>query len=364
MIFTLKIIRKLFGVVFKIVKLPIKLGSMLAGSQVTSVGSAAEESVEVASTETTNSETAEETAPVGSPDKSPQEAQKYLTWLQYGMFGWGALQAILFVIIITSLGMISLQGQSGILPLVGVIGGIGVLLPIAIGVGLRRESKIAWYAAIGYVVLNALSIFASPPSAIVQLPLAIGFGYLALNSKPAVESTINEPANDEKTTSSDAGEADKPESDSQQASSSDVSKKTTEQEEDSEQSSVESAQKSEMSDKESAATSGEGSTNKQAKLQLEEYESRLSDEDATERQEVCRELATAIDAEEVPTDAAVDQLTAILENDDDTAVRKAACEALGAADTPTATDVLETYRLDSDREISQTASQVLRNKAD
>jgi HEAT repeat protein len=90
------------------------------------------------------------------------------------------------------------------------------------------------------------------------------------------------------------------------------------------------------------------------------YRDELTADDPTVRADAVRELATAVESDSTPEQAVVDAIAERLD-DDDAAVRSAACEALGSLGASRAKPYLRDRRIDPDPEVSRAASRALRN---
>ncbi|WP_255150040.1 HEAT repeat domain-containing protein [Halorarius halobius] len=339
---------------------------------------------------------------------SVEGARKHLRRYEYGLYAIGTLMTVggLFL-----LGELMSLGSSWLMSTVVPAGMVGILIMAvwAFGAGLavRRGSTVGYYVGMLYLVFVGLALF-------LMIPFAVIVGYFGYSGKPvlgedvsgrfdtddtAPEST-DEPAagptadaaaisdaepgtvsSASSETASDSGPAagpsptadaatpgsgppEPPTSDSSGPPSGGAAATAgdTDPVDAPDGADAEPADASDPTADDAEATPDETPDESGPdERALTEYDERLTAGDATERRAACEDLATAVDAGEVPVDPAVERLVERLETDDDSAVRQAACEALGVAGTADAEQALEAHRLDPDTATSKAASRALRN---
>jgi len=419
--FLLKIIRFFVGLLLKVVSLPVKLVLKLLGKQRSDdepfpssdpdTGTASEA---VASTDT------EATAADGPLDVGAAQAKTNIERFRKGMLAVGALQLVLGLVSVYGL----LQAQFTQLPtgLVGGVVGVSLLfalVPIVVGLKLRSYPSALWYVGMGMCALVAVASLSELPGGLVGTAVYGALGYLGYTGRPAL-STLGDgdPAGESRTetphqpstqdtaptdtggettpssspSASNAASADTgteapsaagdwdasptgvasestapataadedemgADTDTETADSSTATAETA-----ADAGTAETDADSATTTAEADGTDGDGDTVPAADAEddtLEGYHGELTATDPETRQSAVEDLAAATREDAVPSQVAIDALTERLDDDDD-AVRAAACRALGDLGAERAKSTLKDLRLDTDPDVSRAASQALR----
>ena len=415
--FLLKIVRFFVGLLVKVVSLPVKLVLKLLGAQQSDdeafpssdpdTGTA---SGAVASTDT------ETTAADGPLDVGAAQAKTNIERFRKGMLAVGALQLLLGLVSIYGL----LQAQLTQLPagLVGSVVGVSLLfalVPIVVGLKLRSYPSGLWYVGMGMCVLVAVGSLFELPGGLVGTAVYGALGYLGYTGRPAL-STLGDgdpagesrtetphqpntqgtapadaggetvPASDSNTASADTGTETSPAAGDRDTSPTGVPTESTAPatatdeeraaDADAETDDGSAAPAEAADDAETAETAADGATATAepddadedgdtapaadaGSDTLEGYHDELTAPDPETRESAVADLAAATREDAVPSQAAIDALTERLD-DDDAAVRAAACRALGDLGAERAKPTLKDLRLDTDPDVSRAASQALR----
>lgn len=410
MIFVLKIIRFFVGLLIKIVAFPIKLIWRLVGSKSgdefeTPLGDEttleSDETTGAAATEATKSE---------SLEVDSNTAARNIAWFRKGLIGLGAVQIVLGMLVFVGIGTMPVGGQ-----FIGVVlGGILVTAvpPIVIGIGISKRPTVGWYAGMVLTVIYiAGSVFALPSSLLGVIVYA-AIGYLGYTGRPALHRVYGDevvPSENEeseqpsantdsetsaeregdtaklraanadssarptvdgsvgsatsapdtgRTTSSERSEPAKRDGTDAPGKSSEVIEKAPKGQTEAEKSTADADGSGQSQQEDSKIDTEESDTFDP----LNEYQSGLTSDDPTTRQETIRALADAATAEDIPDQAVIDALSKRLSDDENTEVRVTACEALGRlrTDNGRAQSVLQDHRLDADTKVSRAASRALR----
>lgn len=395
----LKVIRFLFGLVFKILLLPVKLVKLAMGAQ-----SDDEDPYDEGPLPEDGSEsgTAGGSASVASDDLFDVDAAtaaRNLVWFRWGLFGIGALQLVVSLFL-----LVELTAMAGGSRIVLALGSVAVVasLPILAAVLLPRKPTTGWYLGMGIVVLQMLGSVFSLPQGLLWLLVGAPLAYLGYTGRPALgvafsdgsvetsadvrkgptaetadptESVVaTEPAGEDDldtagrtaptesaespyNTSIDDGTAT---TDSERGSDDDIVASTgetaaSESDADSDFVFDDESEADADTDPEPASSSTEDPSDV-----VETYRDGLTAGDPAVRADAIRDLATAAESKPVPDQAAVDAIAERLD-DDDASVRSTACEALGTLGASRAESRLRDRRIDPDPEVSRAASRALRN---
>jgi hypothetical protein len=390
----LKIIRFLFGLVLKVLLLPVKLVKLAMGAQ-----SGDDEYETYDPDDTLSEDTSTSDGRAGSSsladsdlfDVDAATAARNLVWFRWGLFGIGALQLVISLFMLVEIA--SAPGGSWIIAPVAIVA-VMASLPIAAAVLLPRKPTAGWYLGMG---LTALLIVGSVSSGFLTLVVGAPLAYLGYTGRPAVGVVYAERSRAETQTSTetDATAVAEPATETDPVESEDVNvsgqtepsesadptgsavssaDRTVEASTDLEPEDgteptpyAESAAQATDSEPDSEPETDSGSdsssepeTTVDSDGTLDRYRGELTADDPTVRADAVRGLAAAVESESAPDQAVVDAISERLD-DDDAAVRSAACEALGSLGASRAEPRLRDCRIDPDPEVSRAASRALRN---
>jgi hypothetical protein len=398
----LKIIRFLFGLVFKVLLLPVKLVKLAMGAQSDDSEYDTYDSDGPLSEDASTSDGLAGSSSIADSDPFDVDAAtaaRNLVWFRWGLFGIGALQLAISLFLLVEIA--SVPGGSGIVMAVA-IAAVAASLPILAAVLLPRKPTAGWYLGMGLVALQMVGSVFSLPQGILGLVIAAPLAYLGYTGRPAVGVVYGEKSRAETSTSAETDTTADPEpaaatdpiggddidatgrtepaesadpstmnatpaadgtatasSDSESENSADQTpypeSATAETDSDSafvfdSESEADPASDSET---DAATTADSGGV-------VGRYRDELTADDPAVRADAVRELATAVESDSTPEQAVVDAIAERLD-DDDAAVRSAACEALGSLGASRAKPHLRDRRIDPDPEVSRAASRALRN---
>lgn len=399
MFFALKIIRFVFGLLLKLVLLPFKLIKGLLGTQQSTEqwsepGEAGTEPMESPSETLTES-------PEGFSVAAAQ-AKTNIQWFRKGLIAVGVVQLLFGLFAVFNIAQSPIGGLrpglvDGLLLTVVVFS----LAPIGIGFGLTRWTTASWYLGLAFCGLQvALSLLALP-GGLITIGIYGILGYLGYTGRPALvtlsnsgdsppedepgkQESLGQQPNDTGTTvdheetqptasesavdgpndgtvSSPTEQTNTPPADTTQTKSAPEPPENTEPEEtgDSDQGDPQS-NPSETDTGEADSAEPQADAGAVQGDPIEEYRGALQADSASVRQSAVEDLVAATRSESVPTQAAIDALSARLE-DEDPAVRAVACRGLGKLGAEQVKPKLEDLRIDTDPDVSRAASQALRN---
>ena len=396
----LKIIRFLFRLVFKIVKLPVKLAKMAMGAQSDDEYDPYDE--DPLSEDESASGTLTGSASVGDGDLFDVDAAtaaRNVVWFRWGLFGIGALQLLFSLFVLVELTAVP-GGSQIIAALVGVA--VAASLPILAAVLLTRKPTAGWYLGMGIVVLQMIGSVFSLPQGLLWLLVGAPLAYLGYTGRPALDVVFGDksvgtstdaatdstaeatPPTESVTTTEQAGE-DVPETADRTArtestadpyaASIDDETATADSERGPEADAAASTEADAASESDADSEfvfdadsepdddvqpESSPSTTEDPDDVVETYRDGLTAGDPAVRVDAVRDLAAAVESKPAPDQAAVDAIAERLD-DDDADVRSAACEALGTLGASRAESRLRDCRIDPDPEVSRAASRALRN---
>jgi hypothetical protein len=408
----LKIIRFLFGLVFKVLLLPVKLVKLAMGAQSDDSEYDTYDSDDPLSEDASTSDGLTGSSSIADSDPFDVDAAtaaRNLVWFRWGLFGIGALQLAISLFLLVEIA--SVPGGSGILMAVATIA-VAASLPILAAVLLPRKPTAGWYLGMGLVTLQMVGSVFSLPQGILWLLVGAPLAYLGYTGRPAVDVIYGDGSRTETSTSAETDTTADPEpaaatdqiggddidatgrtepaesadastmnaaatadgtatasSDSESENSADQTpypeSATAETDSDSAFVFDSESEADPASDPETdAATTADSETDAATTADsggvVGRYRDELTADDPTVRADAVRELATAVESDSTPEQAVVDAIAERLD-DDDAAVRSAACEALGSLGASRAKPYLRDRRIDPDPEVSRAASRALRN---
>jgi hypothetical protein len=408
----LKIVRFLFRLVFKILLLPVKLAKLAMGG-----GSDDEYDYgdEPLSEENSGSSSLGGSTSIadGSPlDVDAETAARNIVWFRWGLFGIGALQVVVSLLLLVELA--SVPAGSQILLVLGSVA-FAAALPVLAAVLLPRRPTAGWYLGMGLVALQTLGSVFSLPQGLVWILVGAPLAYLGYTGRPALgvvfgdESTgpstdfgtdsttgtveptgsvaATEPTGrDDPDTAGRTAPTESAETpyaasigdgaaDGERGSDGDAAASTEagageagadselvfggESETDGDTDAGDGPNSEPDSEPDSEPEPDPSSTDGSDGV-VDTYRDGLTADDPVVRADAVRDLAAAVEPEPAPSQAAVDAIADRLE-DDDADVRSTACEALGNLGASRAESRLRDRRIDPDPEVSRAASRALRN---
>lgn len=414
MLFTLKILRYIIGLVLKIVLSPVKLVGRLVGNQVSGTetleptdGIDTGSNTEADSTATAGAAGAGDDTRNESLNAATDGARTNIKRFRVGLIALGVLQ-LLFVgigLLGASQALLSnpaMLGGSAVL-----LGGtlvVGVAFPIVsilAGAALSRFPTGGWYVGMGYVGLTlTLSVFALPVG-LVTMIIYLPVGYLGHTGRDALAEVYgSEPSHtttgghEDATISPDEGVA---MADATATPTSSDSDGTTPPSTASESGTAKPAGETATGPSPVAASANETPTTEGRDTKaatptstgetgttddtersgpavsddtednsnpetdpIPNLQAELTASEPATRQSAVEELAEHAQTGEMPEQTVVDALSDRLD-DGDPDVRAAACEAIGSLGVRRAKPALKQLRIDSDPEVSRAASRAIRN---
>lgn len=324
-------------------------------------------------------------------------AQRNITWFRRGFIAIGILQ---FCVGVLGLSFILLSNSGG-----GFVGSpaliaaftgplaITSLIPVIIGLGLSRRPVVGWYAGMGWALFQALVSLLNVPFGLLVTAIYGSLVYLGLTGRPALHGVYGQ---SETGSSELASTTSAPPEDAADISPQDeatLSKPATASGDDTELASqseshpadakrgpgAASTSDDQPASQDSAKTATDNSTRSPEQTidtandagssspEMDEGEvlpaalaERLVADDPAVRKAAVQDLAEATLADSLSEQLAIDALRTRSDEDNDTDVRVAVCEALGQLNTDRARSTLETYRLDPNSAVSHAASRALR----
>ncbi len=397
----LKIIRFLFRLVFKIVKLPVKLAKMAMGAQSDDEYDPYDE--DPLSEDESASGTLTGSGSVGDGslfDVDAATAARNVVWFRWGLFGIGALQLAVSLFVLVELTTVAPGGSQIVLAL-GTVA-VAASLPILAAVLLTRKPTAGWYLGMGIVGLQMIGSVFSLPQGLLWLLVGAPLAYLGYTGRPALDvvfgdksaGTSTDAATDSTAeataptesvaTTEQAGEDDLETADrtaptestadpyaasiddetvaadSERGSEADVAALTEANAASESDADSEFVFDAEAEPDDDAEPESSPSTTEDPDDVVETYRDGLTAGDPAVRVDAVRDLAAAVESKPAPDQAAVDAIAERLD-DDDADVRSAACEALGTLGASRAESRLRDCRIDPDPEVSRAASRALRN---
>jgi hypothetical protein len=409
MLFTLKILRYIIGLVVKIVLFPIKLVGRLVGNQVSGTETLEpSDGIDTESNTEADSMAIAEAAGAGnnteseSPNVATDGARTNIKRFRVGLIALGVLQ-LLFV------GIGLLWASQALLGNPTILGGSAIVLggTLLVGVTLSAVSVLAgaalsrfptggWYVGMGYVGLTlALSVFALPVG-VVTMAIYLPVGYLGYTGRDALAgvygsepSATNTGGHEDVTvspdegvamadatatpTSSDRDDATSPPTASESETANPAGETAT-------RSGPVAASANEGRDTETAAPTSAGETDTTGDTEgsdpavsddtedeptpetnpIPNLQAELTASEPATRRSAVEELAEHAQTGEMPEQAVMDALSDRLD-DGNPNVRVVACEAIGSLGVRQAKPALKQLRIDSDPEVSRAASRAIRN---
>ncbi|MFB6109520.1 MAG: HEAT repeat domain-containing protein [Halodesulfurarchaeum sp.] len=411
MFFALKIIRFFFRLLLKLILLPFKLLKRLMGNEQSAEDWTTGEpedwsSGDAGSDDQAEAATAEtQTTGTGERNGASARAERNIRWFRKGLIAVGGIQLLVGLfgalnIARTPFGSIRPAMVGALLFAVIVVG----IAPIGIGLGLSKWPKTSWYLGMaGCGILGVLSLF-SLPGGLISLAIYGGLGYLGYTGRPAlgtfsnaddtatdVEPAATDPIDQQSQPSRETASNDSPSRPDSPADRSDeptegsstartdaasgqsVSDPSTVAESASEPPEIEGERGTDdgepdgtrgaNGDTDPAETEGTAGQSDETTVDgnpVDQYRERLRADSPAERKSAVEDLVAAISTESVPSQSAIDALSARLD-DDDPAVRAAACRGLGQLGAEQAKPKLKDLRLDPQSDVSHAASEALRN---
>lgn len=405
MFFTIKIIRFVVGLFIKAILLPFKLVARLVG-----MGSSDDTPTDAFDFDPDTAAATDSEGESSDTVASGGQSRKHIRWFRKGLFGVGIIQLV--IALVMAAGFSEMAFNSGGAMLFGsfiVILLLYTAIPISIALLLPRRPTGAWYAGMGFIALQGLVSLGAGLAGIVWAAVYGAVGYCGYSGRPALatvygdesvatagESPSSTPAQttdsvdpmtnagvsgESKATGGDGTPADTDATQSTE-SASQVATPATETTDDpsNESQSTPATENTESStavsddgrtrdienDANESDTEAGGSeaadesTSQQPDGAVAEYRDDLTAEDPAVRETAVLNLTDAVAEGAVPDQSAIDAITDRLD-DDASAVRVAACEALGRIGTTDIEPRLQDLRIDRDSEVSRAASRALRN---
>ncbi|WP_226006712.1 HEAT repeat domain-containing protein [Natrinema salinisoli] len=415
MYFTLKIVRFLFGLVFKVVLFPFKLVWRAAGKQFSSTDRL-EDGLRAETDSSPAGESGEKPTGVSADDagtasEGRSRSERNIRWFRKGLIAIGALQLGLgtlsvFAAFSRPAGLGFPQLAVFLLVLV-----IVALVPLIAGIGLSRLATPSWYLGMLVCGFNTVVSLFAFPAGLVTVILFGGLCYLGYTGRPALSrvygaglttdsetprteeqaeldpkqgvavadstaesrtdattSPLDQSSNSESTGGGPSAAADtEPEP---TAPSSSVTANTQQTVASADDDGATSTTDSPVADEDVRAVAADAAEREDSvdtepgshggtPDALDGLEAKLNDDQPSTRKAAVEELADGVSENAIPTGPAADAITARLD-DPDADVRVAACDAIGRLEISQAKSSLRDLRIDPDREVSRAASRALR----
>lgn len=394
--FTIKIIRLLFRLVFKLFLLPFKLAKLAMGLK------SDDDEYELEEPDGTLDGSTSAGGLVGSSSATDSDllnvdastAARNIVLFRWGLLGVGAFQfvvSLLFMVEISNM----LGGADSTITVAVAGAGVAASLPVLAAVLLTRKPTAGWYLGMGISVLQVVGSVLTLPLGLLWIAVYGPLAYLGYTGRPAVsvifgddssaevssDQSAEPTANADNAETSDGTDTEAAIASTAPLGDSESAGNAPDSDEDDgfeDEPTGEIEPTAASSDRAAAASSPEDSDSKPVDAEtdqpvdesaaeptepsadaLERHREALTDPDPAVRADAVRELAEAVEST-TPDQTVVDAITERLD-DEDAGVRSAACEVLGSIGAPQAEPHLRDCRIDPDPEVSRAASRALRN---
>lgn len=394
--FTIKIIRLLFRLVFKLFLLPIKLAKLAMGLK------SDDDEYELEEPDGTLDGSTSSGGLVGSSSATDSDlldvdaptAARNIVFFRWGLLGVGAFQLVGSLLIMVEISSMPSGAGSTIIVAVAAAGA-AASLPVLAAVLLTRMPTTGWYLGMGISVLQVVGSVFTLPLGLLWIAVYGPLAYLGYTGRPAVsvifgdessaevssDQSAEPTANADNAETSDGTDTEAAIASTAPLGDSESAGNAPDSDEDDgfeDEPTGEIEPTAASSDRAAAASSPEDSDSKPVDAEtdqpvdesaaeptepsadaLERHREALTDPDPAVRADAVRELAEAVEST-TPDQTVVDAITERLD-DEDAGVRSAACEVLGSIGAPQAEPHLRDCRIDPDPEVSRAASRALRN---